>query len=342
VLPSSYPNISFDSSGTCSFCADYDTKPRISQQTAKLKELINRAKKITAPYQVVVPVSGGKDSAFVLYTMVRKYNLRALAINFNNGFRSQAAETNLHAIVNTLSIDYVSLKPNWTLMKDLYAAFLKGPGEFCSVCNAVGYLVIMSYLMTEQAKYNIDFPVIGGWSQELEAMPGLYSFDIKYFRDIINNAGLGNRLLQSSLINERCLISLTQLRDPRQLNDEEELYTNYLMLPRHMPWKIYEISETLKKELNWSVPLEAENETHFDCVMYPVAKYIERRKFGFSQSTVTYSSLVRSEQMPREQALLLLKQEDQGKPKEYADFLLQLGITETDINWQGKWHAERG
>lgn len=341
VLPSNYPKISFDANGICSFCIEYDKKTHIDEESAKLKELIDRAKQITTPYQVIVPISGGKDSAFALYTMVRNYNLRALAINFDNGFRSQAAENNLNAIIKALSVDYVSLKPNWNLMKDLYATFIKGPGEFCSVCNAVGYLTIMTYIMGEQIKYNVRFPVIGGWSQELEAMPGLYSFDMKYFYDVISGAGLGSKLLQSSLITEPCLMSLMQLSDPRQLTNEDELKIDYLMLPNHIPWKIKGISKILRQEIGWSAPPEAENETHFDCVMYPVAKYLERRKFGFSQSTITYSSLVRSGQITREQALLLLTKEEKGKPKEFNEFLSALEITEKDVNWNGTWHAER-
>jgi len=195
--------------------------------------------------------------------------------------------------------------------------------------------------MSEQIKYNIQFPVIGGWSKELEAMPGLYSFDIKYFYDVINDAGLVSKLLQSSLINEACFKSLMHLPDPRQLTDEDGLKINYLMLPNHMPWKIKEISKILRQEVGWSAPPAAENETHFDCVMYPVAKYLERRKFGFSQSTITYSSLVRSGQMSRAHALLLLEQEEKGEPKEFSEFLIHLGITKADVNWKGKWHAER-
>ena len=75
--------------------------------------------------------------------------------------------------------------------------------------------------------------------------------------------------------------------------------------------------------------------------MYPVAKYFERRKYGFSQSTVTYSALVRAGQMTRREALERIEQEGEEVPAKFADFLDALGLSETDVNWEGKWHPQR-
>jgi hypothetical protein len=273
--------------------------------------------------------------------MRRTYGLRVLAVNFDNGFRSRSAEDNLHTLVTNLETDLVSLKPDWGLMRALYGAFVKDPGEFCTVCNAMGYLVIMSFAVAEQRRLSARLPVIGAWSKQLEAMPGVYSFDVKYFHDVASSAGLSDRLRRSALIGERCLDVLLNAPDPRQLVTDESTPVDYLLLPDHMTWNYRLIGETLRRETGWTAPETSENETHFDCTAYPVAKYLERRKYGFSQSTITFSALVRSGQMTRDQALALLDRESAVEPAEFGPFLATIGLARSDVSWNGLWHPQR-
>jgi tRNA(Ile)-lysidine synthase TilS/MesJ len=45
-------------------------------------------------YDCLVPLSGGKDSTYVLYLCARVYGLKVLAMNFDNGFQSPLAREN--------------------------------------------------------------------------------------------------------------------------------------------------------------------------------------------------------------------------------------------------------
>jgi hypothetical protein len=206
----------------------------------------------------------------------------------------------------------------------------------------MGYLTIISFILREnQTQAGSKILVVGGWSKELEAMPGVYSFDFKYFYDVIAEAGMSEKLRDSAMISEQCLDFLINVPDPRATAKDERLPFDYIMLPDYISWNPDEISRVLKKETGWVVPPEADNETHFDCVMYPVAKYFERQKYGFSQSTITYSALVRAGQMSREEALRKVGKEKKESPPEFARFLDILGLAKSSINWNGKWHPQR-
>jgi len=341
VLPATYPQVTFDERGVCSFCTNFKKLDPTPAKKEELEQLVEKARQNKGRYQAIVPISGGKDSAYALYTMRRVYGLRTLAINFDNGFRSLAAEANIRALTTRLEVDYISIKPRWDLMRGLYAAFVKTTGEFCTVCNAMGYLTIVTLIMEEQRQSSSKILAVGGWSKHLEAMPGMYSFDFKYFHDVIAEAGLSAQLRNSPMVSELCLDFLIAAPDPRRTVKNELVPFNYIMLPDYVAWNLNEISKTLKTEVGWTVPPEAEKETHFDCDMYPVAKYFERRKYGFSQSTVTYSALVRAGQMSRQEALERIEQEKKGVPAEFAGFLGLLGLAQTDVNWDGKWHPQR-
>jgi hypothetical protein len=341
ILPDTYPGISFDDGGICSFCTNFTKLDPTPEKKQQLEQLVEKAKQNNERYQAIVPISGGKDSAYALYVTRRIYGLRTLAVNFDNGFRSPGAEANLKVLTTKLGVDYISIKPSWDLMRELYRGFLKITGEFCTVCNATGYLMLLNVILQEQNRSSSKILVVGGWSKDLEATPGVYSFDFKYYHDVLAEAGLAEKLRRSPMINEQALDFLICAPDPRMTITNDIVPFNYVMLPEYILWDINEISNTLKNEVGWMVPSEAENETHFDCVMYPVGKYFERRKYGFSQNTVTLSTLVRSGQLSREDALKTIEQEKNEVPQQFAQFLDILGLKETEINWTGKWHPQR-
>jgi len=83
-------------------------------------------------YDVLVPISGGKDSMYVLYAARRLFNLNVLAYNFDNGFQSPAATQNIQRAVTKLGTDFMVFKPREDLLHQLYRIFLTRAGEFCS------------------------------------------------------------------------------------------------------------------------------------------------------------------------------------------------------------------
>ena len=74
ILPYSSPGITFDKRGICSFCVNY-MKPNSEPKTEELRRLVKEAKLSKKRYQAIVPISGGKDSSYVVYVMRRVYGL---------------------------------------------------------------------------------------------------------------------------------------------------------------------------------------------------------------------------------------------------------------------------
>jgi hypothetical protein len=339
VLPGDYPGITFDEEGICSYCLDF-TPPDFERRRREFQDIIEKARKTDSKYQCVVPFSGGKDSSYVLYYMHKVCGLRVLSMNFDNGFRSPEAGANLDALPGKLGIDCVSIRLPWPLMSRLYAAFMKDAGEFCSVCNSVGYLAIMTYVMRHMDLLGPEPFVVSGWVRYLEEMPNVYAFDIPYFHDIISRAGLIDPLIESGVVDQRCLSILMNTSDPRTLSGDQSIPFTFISLPEYVYWDLNRISEILRSEVGWVAP-SAKDETHFDCTAYPVAQYLEKKKYGFSQSTITYSAMIRHGQMTREEALGRLEQEPFERPRAFNDFLFKIDLAEGDINWNGEWYPQR-
>ncbi len=114
VLPETFPGISFDSDGVCSVCAEFAAQGRSTDSTMRLSgnllRTIESCRGKNPRYDAVVAYSGGKDSTFLLYVLKEQFDLRLLAVTFDNGYISDACYANMRKIVDGLHVDHTIIK----------------------------------------------------------------------------------------------------------------------------------------------------------------------------------------------------------------------------------------
>ena len=91
---------------------DWDERKRLLDQLIEK----HRGK---ADYDCIVPFSGGKDSTFQLYFLVREYKLKPLVVRFNHGFMRQGIQENNQRTFKKLGVDVLEFTPNWHVVKRL-------------------------------------------------------------------------------------------------------------------------------------------------------------------------------------------------------------------------------
>ena len=109
LLSTDVPGVAIDTDGLCSVCKSYDKHMNSWNQEASLKQFertLSKIKKKNKLYDVLVPLSGGKDSAYVLYQCRKNYNLRCLAITYDNGFLTDDARKNISTACKILGVDH--------------------------------------------------------------------------------------------------------------------------------------------------------------------------------------------------------------------------------------------
>jgi N-acetyl sugar amidotransferase len=85
VISNQRPRITFDESGVCSACNFAEYKTRMvdwGQREVELKALLNRYRRNDGRYDVIVPSSGGKDSALVAHMLKFKYGMNPLTVTW--------------------------------------------------------------------------------------------------------------------------------------------------------------------------------------------------------------------------------------------------------------------
>lgn len=138
VLDSTDPDIKFDDVGVCNYCRNYlktiarlrlqFTPSLLESHIAQIK-LDGKLKK----YDVIVGVSGGVDSSYVLYLAVKKFGLRVLALHVDSGWDSEIAVGNIHKAIEKLGVDLYTEVIDWDEMRDIQAAFFRASVVNCDI-----------------------------------------------------------------------------------------------------------------------------------------------------------------------------------------------------------------
>ena len=130
VMDESAPNIVVDAHGVCNFCRDFEAKlselQRLQgqpQALARLVETVQAAGRGKA-YDCVVGLSGGVDSSYVLH-LVKEQGLRPLAVHLDNGWNSELAVANIHALVDKLGVDLYTHVIDWDENRDMQLSMFK-------------------------------------------------------------------------------------------------------------------------------------------------------------------------------------------------------------------------
>ena len=84
VLSNQRPRIEFDENGVCSACNYKERKKSIDwkKRNEELKELCDKFRSKNSQYDVIVPGSGGKDSAYVAHILKHEFNMHPLCVTW--------------------------------------------------------------------------------------------------------------------------------------------------------------------------------------------------------------------------------------------------------------------
>ena len=91
-------HIHFNKDGVCSFCEAYDSiKDKLHDYENLERLFLKKIKNTGHKYDAAVGFSGGKDSTYVLYKLVKQYGLKVKAFTLDNGFMSPEAKDKIDA-----------------------------------------------------------------------------------------------------------------------------------------------------------------------------------------------------------------------------------------------------
>ena len=108
ILPETFPGIEFDENGVCNYCLNYEPVKIFGEE--EFKKVLSKYRNKGEKYDCIVPISGGRDSSFVLHQMVKKYKMRVLTLTVDSGALLPEGYRNIKRVTEVLNVEHVWLK----------------------------------------------------------------------------------------------------------------------------------------------------------------------------------------------------------------------------------------
>ncbi len=321
ILDDRIPGITFDENGVCQYCKIHDELKRMYPLDDKGQEnLDNLIKKVKRrgkgkKYDCIIGVSGGTDSTYTLYRLV-KLGIRPLAVHFDNGWDSDIAVRNIKNACSIMNVDLYTYVVDWEEFKDLQKSFLKASTPDAEIPTDVG---IHSILVKMAAKEGVKY-VFNGHSFRAEGlMPiGWTYMDGKYIDYVHRKFG---RIKLKTFPNFKII---------------DILYYNIILGIKVIPILNYfkyekaKIKPFLEKELGWQ---DYGGHHHESVYTKFYQSYLLPRKFNIDKRIVDYSAMIREAVIDRETAIEEVERNPHRVKSEIIDYTIsKLGLTKEEFN----------
>ena len=134
-------NITFDDSGLCSGCRVHEEKDILNweERGKKLKNILDGYKNNSGNnYDCIIPVSGARDSYFIVHTVKNIYKMNPLLVTYNKHYNTDTGIRNLTNLRIKFNCDIMTLTVDPTTVKKITRATLRKMGSIYWHCGGRG------------------------------------------------------------------------------------------------------------------------------------------------------------------------------------------------------------
>ncbi len=287
VMDTSDPSIKFDENGICSHCHWYEQRG-IKQKS--FADLISKVEDIklnqkNSNYDVILGLSGGIDSSFLLYYCVVKLNLRPLVVHCDNGWNSEAAIHNIELLVKKLNLDLYTYIIDWEEFRELQRAFFYSDNIDLEMVTDHAMNAIQQIVCE---KFKIKYSVSGQNYQSESILP----------RDWVHDK-MDFSLIQKTAFNYGINDFKTYPYINKKLIDIE-----FISPLNHIDYNKEDAKKILNKFCDWKEYGGKHSESIFTKFYQ---NYILPTKYNIDKRRAHLSSMIKAKQITRNEALQILE-----------------------------------
>lgn len=334
LVPETVDTITFDAEGVCSVCRQIEFKQEKIDWAARwtqLEELIAEYKG-KGIYDCVVPYSGGKDSVFQLWYIVKELGLKPLVVRYNHwGYRPLVEENNT-SVFKQLGVDVVEFTTSFHTVRETMMEAFKRRGDFCWHCHTGIYAGVMHMAV------KFETPLIF-WGESTAEYHSWYTFeemeeiDEKRFNRLMNQGITADDMYEflQGQVERRDL----WMFDYPKRKDLIRLKVRSVCLGNYIEWDTKKNVEIIKRELGWKgqpvegVPPEYDYEK-IECKFQGMRDYSKFVKRGYGRANHLLSIDIRNGRKTRAEAEEIEFQYDGKRPASMDWFLDILKMSEQE------------
>jgi N-acetyl sugar amidotransferase len=325
----------FDEHGVCSVCRQIEFRDENIDWVARRRDLeaLVAQYKGKGQYDCIVPFSGGKDSTFQAWFVVKELGLKPLLVRFDHWFYRPLVQENNTRTLKILGVEMLNFTPSWHVVRELMLESLTRRGDFCWHCHTGVY----AYPMQVALRY--ETPLIL-WGESLAEYMSFYSYDEmeevdeKRFNRAMNLGMTADDMYEflGGRVDRRDLLPFTY--PPRK--ELMRIKCRSVCLGNYIKWDTRKNVGIIRRELGWKgqavegIPADYDYEK-IECQMQGVRDYLKFIKRGFGRTNHLANIDIRNKRLSREEGLRMAEEYDGKRPASLDFFLEFLQISEEDF-----------
>jgi N-acetyl sugar amidotransferase len=343
LYPENHPlNITFDEQGVCSGCRIHEEKDSLdwASRGEMLRGILETYKNTSGNnYDCIIPVSGARDSYFIVHTIKNVYGMNPLLVTYNKHYNTDVGVRNLAQLRILFDCDIMTLTVNPNTVKKITRATLRKLGSIYWHCLA-GQTV---YPVQVAVKFKIPL-IIWGAHQGIDQV-GMFSHldEVEMTRKYRKEHDLMG-LEAEDLIDEFDSITEDDIIQYKYPDDKEieRVGVRGIYLNNYMRWDTKAQHELMIQQYDYESALQTrtfDSYNDVDCFNYSdVHDYIKFIKHGYGKVTDHATREIRLRRMTRQQGVEMVKRYAMKPPENLSLFLEWIGMTENSFHYMMDQH----
>jgi imidazoleglycerol phosphate synthase cyclase subunit len=340
-----YPSISaapmeFDDHGVCTGCQMGRAKVAITpaeweRRRALLRDLLQKYRcHDGSRHDIVIAVSGGKDSYFQVHTLKEDFGMNPLLVTYDGNNWTDVGWRNMIRMREAFGVDHIVVRPSvQTVIKLNRLAFM-----IMGDMNWHGHIGIMSAPMRVATRYRIPLVFYGEHGYlDLCGQFSMDDFPEVTYRDRLEHHGRG---YEWTYFVGREGLTNQEMDTWKYPTDEEILGLDLrgIFLGNYLFWEANEHIKLVTERYGFEVSREPFDRTYRtmsnldDMHENGAHDYLKFIKFGYGRATDHACKDVRAGLMTRARAIELVNHYDPIKPRDLQRWLKYVGMTEDEFD----------
>jgi N-acetyl sugar amidotransferase len=338
LYSSSHPlHLTFDEQGVCSGCRVHEEKDQLDwfARGQKLQSILESYRNSSGNnYDCIIPVSGARDSYFIVHTIKNVYGMNPLLVTYNKQYNTGVGVRNLANLRIRFDCDIMTQTVNPDTVKKITRSTMRRFGSIYWHCLA-GQTV---YPVQLAVKFKIPL-VIWGAHQGVDQV-GMFSHlnEVEMTRKYRKEHDLMGYEAEDLIddfdhITEQDLIPYLY-PDSREL---ERVGVRGIYLNNYIRWDSRAQHEQMIREYDYETAHQTrtfDSYNDVDCWNYSdVHDYIKFLKHGYGKVVDHACREVRLKRMTRQQGVELVREYTNQQPRNLELFLDWLGISKNAFHY---------
>ena len=337
LYPENHPlNITFDDQGVCSGCRVHEEKDELDwvERARLLEDILGRFRNTSGiGYDCIIPVSGARDSYFIVDTVKNVYGMRPLLVTYNKHYNTNRGIRNLAYLRTIFDCDLTEMTLGVDLLKRITRQTVKRLGSMYWHCLA-GQTVF-----PVQMAARLKVPLIVWGAHQGCDQVGMFShldeveMTRKYRKDHdLMGVEAEDLVDESEGIAESDMVPFSYPHD----KEIEKVGVRGIYLSNYVRWDSKAQHERMIDRYGYeSAPQQRTFDTYndVDCIHYSgLHDHLKFLKHGYGKVTDHASREIRLKRLTREEGIDLVKTYQDREPEDLPEFLKWIEMTEKEFS----------